>query len=77
MYEPKDGGSHADLPEDQRNVRVESYLATRPERTGLSKLIMGKNTGGSADQYLRAMSTKKDALIDKMKALLPNQPTAK
>lgn len=70
-------GSHADLPEDQRNVRVESYLATRPERTGLSKLIMGKNTGGSADQYLRAMSTKKDALIDKMKALLPNQPTAK
>jgi superfamily II DNA or RNA helicase len=70
-------GSHADLPEDQRNVRVENYLATRPERTGLSRMLLGKDTGGSADQYLRTMSGKKDALIDKMKALLPNQPPAK
>lgn len=64
-------GSHADLPEDQRNVLVERYLATRPERKGLGRILLGKSTGGSSDQYLQAMSTKKDDLINKMKELLP------
>lgn len=64
-------GSHADLPEDQRNVLVENYLATRPDRKGLGRLFLGKSSGGSSDQYLHTISAKKDALIDQMKELLP------
>lgn len=65
-------GSHAALPEDQRKVLVERYLATRPQRTGLGALVLGKDSGGSADTYLSAMSDKKDQLINKMRALLPD-----
>ncbi len=65
-------GSHEHLPEAERKVLIENYLATRPKRTGLSGAILGKNTGGSSDQYLAALSSKKDALINQMKALLPN-----
>lgn len=67
-------GSHADLPEEQRRVLIENYLATRPERSGLGGMILGKSTGGSSDQYLQAMSAKKDALINQMKGLLPRAP---
>ncbi len=63
--------SHAHLPAEQRNVTVENYLSTRPERTGLPGLLFGKSTGGSVDQYLTGMSGRKEQLITQMKNLLP------
>jgi hypothetical protein len=64
--------SHEGLSPEEQKVLVESYLSTRPERTGLSGLILGKQSGGSADQYLTTLSKKKSDLIAKMKELLPN-----
>lgn len=64
--------SHADLPEDQQNVRVQSYLSTRPpigflQRRGLRK------PGGSIDEYLTQMSGDKDKLINQFRGLLEQQ----
>lgn len=61
--------SHAHLPEDQRNVTVEQYLSRMPERTGLKKLLLGKEDM-TADQYLRQMSSDKEALNEQLKGLL-------
>jgi len=66
-------GSHAHLPEEQRNVVVENYLATRPERKGMARVLMGRSTGGSVDQYLTGMSDRKEGLVQQMKLLLPTE----
>lgn len=63
--------SHEALPEKDRNVHVESYHAVRPKRTGLTGLILGKNTGGAADEYMSRLSTDKEKLIEQFKELMP------
>lgn len=65
--------SHDGLPEDERNVKIENYLAVRPPRTGVKALLLGKDPGGSADQYLTNMSRDKEKLIEQFKELLPKQ----
>lgn len=65
--------SHDHLPEEKRNVTVESYLATRPERKGIGGMILGKSTGGSSDQFLRTMSGNKEKLIDQFRGLLDKE----
>ena len=68
--------SHAHLPEGQRNVRVESYMATRPE-SGLLERIGLKKPGSGIDQYLRTMSKTKEDLIGQFSALMKKEKSAK
>lgn len=63
--------SHADLPEDQRNVTVEQYLSTMPARQGLAKMIMGP-ADMTADQYLAQMGREKEQLNEQLRSLLRN-----
>ncbi len=64
--------SHSDLPEDQRNVDVESYSSVMPEPGKLRKLLGAKRPGG-VDEYLRTMSRDKDVLNQQVRALLRGQ----
>ena len=64
--------SHADLPEDERNVTVQRYNAVRP-RSGFMEKIHLRKPGGSVDQYLTQRSAEKDALLDQFRALLPKE----
>jgi len=67
-------GSHADLPEDQRNVNVEHYYSTMPEPSRWSKFF-GAEREGSIDEYLRDMAANKDQLAKQLHDLLKaNQP---
>lgn len=61
--------SHAELPEDQRQVAVEQYLSTMPKRTGLKKFFLG-DADTTADQYLHQMSQDKEQLNQQVHALL-------
>jgi SNF2 family DNA or RNA helicase len=61
--------SHADLPENERNVRVESYMATKPIQGLLEKMHISK-PGGGIDEYLRQMSNSKDQLNNQFRYLL-------
>jgi SNF2 family DNA or RNA helicase len=65
-------GSHAALPEDQRNVRVESYRSTRP-RHGVLERLHVKDPGGAADEYLSNRSAEKEQLIEQFRGLLAQQ----
>jgi SNF2 family DNA or RNA helicase len=67
--------SHADLPEADRNVLVESYLATRPKPGAIGRFF-GRKQQGSVDQYLSTMSSNKERLLDQVRALLPQEPKA-
>lgn len=61
--------SHAHLPENERNVDVEHYLATT--RPGLlNKLFNTKPGEQTADQYLKMLSKNKDDLNDQLLAAL-------
>jgi SNF2 family DNA or RNA helicase len=62
-------GSHAHLPEDQRNVRIETYRATRP-RSGLLERLKLKEPGGGVDEYLSTRSTEKETLNEQFRKLL-------
>lgn len=61
--------SHADLPEDQRDVHVEQYLSSLPERKALSKFLLGP-ADMSADQYLAQMSADKERLNLQLRDIL-------
>jgi SNF2 family DNA or RNA helicase len=61
--------SHDHLPEEERKVNVERYLATN--RPGfLRRLLDMKDPDQTADQYLTMMSKDKDALNDQLRSLL-------
>lgn len=62
-------GSHTHLPETERNVRVEQYIATRPKSGLLDRLGVTK-PGSSADEYLQRRSQEKEDLIGQFRALL-------
>ncbi len=67
--------SHADLPEDQRNVHIQRYLATRPRMSLLEKMRL-KNPGGGVDEYLAARAAEKERLIGQFRGLLPSEEDA-
>jgi SNF2 family DNA or RNA helicase len=67
-------GSHEALPEDQRNVRVESYRATRP-RQGILQHLHVKKPGSAADEYLSQRSDEKERLNQEFRNLLATQRT--
>jgi superfamily II DNA or RNA helicase len=64
--------SHADLPEEERKVMVQRYLATRP-RTGFLEKLRLRKPGGSSDEYLSQRSQDKERLIQQFRDLLPKE----
>lgn len=61
--------SHAGLPEDERNVRVQRFLSSRtPE--GLLESMSLKKPGLTADEYLDEMSQRKERLNDQVRAIM-------
>ncbi len=64
--------SHASLPQEERNVKVQRFLATR-RPTGLLERAHLKKPGGSVDEYLAARSADKEKLIQQFRALLEQQ----
>jgi intein/homing endonuclease len=69
--------SHADLPEEERKLRIENYMSSLPEGTmgRLWRTVSGREKDKSVDQYLAQMSNDKDALIGQFKGLLPQHAT--
>lgn len=66
--------SHAHLPESERKVDVEHYLATT--RPGVIRgLLKMKPSDKSSDQYLTMLSKDKMRLNDQMKDLMRQSPT--
>jgi SNF2 family DNA or RNA helicase len=65
-------GSHEHLPEDQRNVRVQTYRATRP-RQGLLEHLHVSKPGGGVDEYLSTRSKEKEDLNEQFRSLLAQQ----
>lgn len=61
--------SHADLPEADRNIKVQRFLATRP-RSGILEKLHLKKPGMGVDEYLSQMSENKDRLNKQFIALL-------
>lgn len=62
-------GSHTHLPEDQRNVHVESYRAVLPKPSRFKRLL-GAKADTSADQYLALMAAQKAAIGDSIEQLM-------
>lgn len=67
--------SHADLPEEERKVLIQRYLATRP-RQGLLEKMRLRSPGGSSDEYLAQRSAEKERLIQQFRGLLPQEAPA-
>jgi len=61
--------SHADLPEDQRNVRVQHFITENPRRGPLQHLRL-KDPERSVDQYLQGLARQKEELNQKFRDLL-------
>lgn len=64
--------SHDDLPEDQRKVLVQRYLATRSPKGVLERAGVRK-PGMAVDEYLTRMSADKERLNARFRALLQNE----
>lgn len=54
--------SHAHLPPEERNVRVQKFLSVRPEESGILAKIFKKKPAMSVDEYLTQMSQEKARL---------------
>jgi intein/homing endonuclease len=61
--------SHADLPEEERNIKVQRFLATRPRSGIMEKLHLSK-PGMGVDEYLTQMSKNKTLLNKQFTKLL-------
>jgi superfamily II DNA or RNA helicase len=61
--------SHDHLPEEQRKVLVQRFLATRP-RQGIAEKLRLKDPGGSADEFLYNRSNEKEHLNSQFRDLL-------
>lgn len=62
--------SHDHLPEEERKLRIERYLATRPRSGVLERLHLAK-PGYGIDEYLQRLSGDKEKLIEQFRGLLP------
>lgn len=69
-------GSHKHLPPEERKVRVERYLATRP-RSGIMERLRLKKPGQGADEYMATMSANKERLIGSFRKVLEEQSMPK
>lgn len=67
--------SHADLPEDERNVRVQKFLATRGRRGFLERLHLRK-PGYGVDEYLDEMGSRKEQLNELVRNMLRDRESA-
>lgn len=67
--------SHADLPEDQRNVAVEHYLSQLPK--SVLQRMTGSKRDMSGDQYLQMMSNDKERLNNQLREILQAQTDAR
>lgn len=61
--------SHDHLPEEQRKVLIQRFLATRP-RVGMLEKLKLKDPGGSVDEYLHSRSQEKEQLNQQFRELL-------
>ena len=61
--------SHADLPEDERSMRVQRYVSTRPKKGVLERIGL-KKPGYAVDQYLTRLSADKARLNNEFVDLL-------
>ena len=61
--------SHADLPEDERNVKIENYLAIRPNT--ITNKLLGKILPlTSSDKYMKSMADDKQELVNQFTDVL-------
>ena len=58
--------SHADLPPEERNVRIYTYISTFPKGVQLPATIMLKDEGLTSDQFVLSVSEYKQNIIDKL-----------
>jgi hypothetical protein len=65
--------SHEHLPKEERKVKIQRFLATRP-RSGVLEKMRLKGSGYGVDEYLTQLSERKERLNDQFRDLL--QPTA-
>lgn len=65
--------SHSDLPEKDRNVRIQRFLSTRP-RSGILEKLRLRDPGMGVDEYLAQMSKGKSNLNNQFKNLLYRAP---
>lgn len=63
---------HAGLPEEDRNVRIQRFRATRP-RKGLLENLHMRDPGMGVDEYLVQLGKDKTLLNNQFRALLENQ----
>lgn len=61
--------SHEALPEDQRHVDIQRFVATRPS-TGLMERMGWSKPGESADEYLRNRALEKEDLLKQFRGLM-------
>lgn len=61
--------SHEALPEDQRNMEVQRFLATRSP-SGVFERMHLKAPGGSVDEYLTNRSKEKEQLLEQFRGLM-------
>jgi SNF2 family DNA or RNA helicase len=67
--------SHEGLPEEERKIRIERYLATRPQSiVDRIKSVAGRKPDQSVDQYLQMLSQQKEDLLDQFRGLIPVPP---
>lgn len=64
--------SHSDLPQEERKVLVQRYLATRP-RSGLMEKVHLRKPGFGTDEYLTQLSQDKERLNNQFRELLQRQ----
>ena len=65
-------GSHAELPPEERKVRIQRYLATRP-RSGFLEKMRLRGPGLGVDEYLTSLSRDKERLNTQFRELLRHE----
>lgn len=66
--------SHAHLPEEEQNVRVQRFLSTRAPQGILERLRLRK-PGYAVDEYLDEMAQRKERLNEQVRSLLREEDT--
>ncbi|MBA2706278.1 MAG: DEAD/DEAH box helicase [Gemmatimonadaceae bacterium] len=67
--------SHADLPPEEQNVRVQHYVSQNP-RQGLAQRLHLKDPDRSVDQYLLGLAQQKEELNQRFRDLLSDGRTS-
>jgi len=62
--------SHADLPEELKNVAVQRYLSSSDEPNALQKYLLGRKRERTGDEILENLTAEKEKINDKFRAIL-------